>query len=102
MAGLDELWRAQQNAPFPLSCLPLSIDGVKLVQIDAVAGAILTASLLTDGIVRAVDEKKRRDLERHRALIGRALREVPLDAEGRAYFERLDALAGQVLVGIKR
>ena len=96
---LAELWKAQQNATFPASCLPLSIDGVKLVKLDAAAGAILTAALRTDGVVRRLDEAKRRDLERHRDLIRKALREAALDAEGRAYFDRLDALADVVLKG---
>jgi len=99
VADLGDVWRAQQNAQFPTSCLALSIDGVRLVQLDAAAGAILTGSLRTDGVVRPLDEKKRRDLERHHALIARALRELVLDAESRAYFERLDVLADHLLRG---
>lgn len=95
----DDLWRVHQNAPFPASCLALSIDGVRLVGIDAAAGAILTSSLRTDGVVRRIDDGKRGDLSRHRELILRALRELPLDAEGRAYFERLAALSERVLRG---
>jgi hypothetical protein len=94
-----ELWKTQQNAPFPASCLPLSIDGTRLVKLDAAAGAILTAALRTDGVVRRLDETKRRDLERQRELILKALRDVALDAEGKAYFERLAALADVVLRG---
>lgn len=94
---IDDLWRVHQNAPFPASCLPLSVDGVKLVKIDAVVGAILTASLRTDGVVRPLS--KRTDLERHRPLILKALQELPLDPEAKAYFERLAALSERVLKG---
>jgi len=93
------LWRTQQEATFPASCLPLSIDGIRLVKLDAAAGAILTASLRTDGLVRPVPEAKRDDLQRHRELIARALVELPLDADGRAYFERLAFLSTHVLMG---
>jgi hypothetical protein len=96
---LAELWRTQQHATFPASCLPLSVDGVKLVKLDAAAGAILTAALRTDGVVRRLDDAKLRDLERHRDLIRKALREAALDAEGRSYFDRLAALADVVLKG---
>ncbi|HVR83165.1 MAG TPA: hypothetical protein VMU54_02565 [Planctomycetota bacterium] len=93
------LWRTQQEAAFPASCLPLSIDGVKLVKLDAAAGAILTASLRTDGLVRQVSDLKRDDLKRHRELIARVLVELPLDAEAKAYFERLAFLSTHVLMG---
>ncbi|HLY08901.1 MAG TPA: hypothetical protein VKW04_06265 [Planctomycetota bacterium] len=94
-----ELWRVQQEATFPFSCLPLQIDGVRLVKLDAAAGAILTASLRTDGLVRPIPESKREDLKRHRELIARALVEVPLDPDGKAYFERLAFLSTHVLMG---
>jgi hypothetical protein len=94
-----ELWRVHQNAQFPPSCLALSVDGIRLVKIDAVAGAILTASLRTDGVPRPLDEAKRVDLDRHRVLIRKALEGLSLDAEGRAYFERLSALSDHVLKG---
>src|SRR5258708_33538636 len=93
------LWRTQQEATFPASFLPLSIDGIRLVKLDAAAGAILTASLRTDGLVRQVPEAKRDDLKRHRELNARALVELPLDADGRAYFERLAFLSTHVLMG---
>jgi hypothetical protein len=93
------MWRTQQEAKFPASCLPLSIDGVRLVKLDAGAGAILTASLRTDGIVRQVPESKRDDLRRHRELIARVLVELPLDAEAKSYFERLAFLSTHVLMG---
>lgn len=99
MSGPAELWRVQQNAQFPPSCLAQSVDGVRLVKIDAAAGAILTASLRTDGVVRPLDDAKRRDLERHRGLIQKALEDPGLDPEGRAYFERLAVLSEQVLRG---
>ena len=93
------LWRTQQETTFPASCLPLSIDGMRLVKLDAAAGAILTASLRTDGLVRQVPEAKRDELQRHRELIARALVELPLDDDGRAYFERLAFLSTHVLMG---
>jgi len=93
------LWRTQQEATFPASCLPLSIDGIRLVKLDAAAGAILTASLRTDGLVRQVSGAKRDDLRRHRELVARALVELPLDADARAYFERLAFLSTHVLMG---
>jgi hypothetical protein len=99
MASPADLWREHQNAQFPATCLPLSVDGVKLVKIDAVAGAILTASLRTDGVVRRIDDAKRRDLEHHRGLVLRALRDLTLDLEGKAYFERLALLSDRVLKG---
>jgi hypothetical protein len=94
-----ELWRVHQQATFPASCLPLSVEGLKLVKLDAAAGAILTSSLRTDGLVRPVPDAKRDDLRRHRELIARALVELPLDADGRAYFERLAFLSTHVLMG---
>jgi hypothetical protein len=93
------LWREQQEATFPASCLPLTLDGLKLVQLDAGAGAILTASLRTDGLVRPISEVKRDELRRHRERVARALVELPLDADGRAYFERLAFLCTHVLMG---
>lgn len=93
------LWKTQQEATFPASCLPLAIDGVKLVKIDAAAGAILTSSLRTDGLVRPIPDAKRVDLKNHRELIARVLVEVPLDADAKAYFERLAFLSTHVLMG---
>jgi len=99
VADPADVWRAQQNAQFPPSCLPLSIEGVALVKLDASAGAILTASLRTDGLPRPLEDSKRRDLERLRGLILKALGELPLDEEGKAYFDRLAVLADHVLQG---
>ena len=92
MTDPAELWRLHQNAQFPPSCLAL-------VKLDAAAGAILTASLRRDGVVRPLDDAKRRDLERHLALIRKALEDPGLDPEGRAYFERLAVLSEHVLKG---
>jgi hypothetical protein len=97
VTDLAALWLVHQNAQFPPSCLSRSVDGVRLVKIDAVAGAILTASLRTDGVARPLDQAKRADLDRHRALIRRALEDPGLDAEGRAYFDRLASLSEYVL-----
>ncbi len=98
MSDPAELWRTQQNATFPASCLPLAIDGVKLVKLDALAGAILTAALRTDGIARGLPAAKREELRKHRELILRALAETPLDPDGKAYFERLAFLSTHVLM----
>jgi hypothetical protein len=95
----ESVWREQQEATFPASCLPLTIDGLKLVKLDAAAGAILTSSLRTDGQVRHIPEAKRESLRNYRELVARALVEVPLDADGKAYFERLAFLCTQVLMG---
>jgi len=95
----SETWHLHQNAQFPPSCLPLALDGLKLVKLDAAAGALLTASLRSDGVVRPLDEKKRGDLERQRVLILRVLAELTLDPEGRAYFQRLADLSQLVLAG---
>lgn len=97
MAELADVWRTHQNAPFPASCLSLSVRGVPLVKVDATAGALLTASLRTDGKVRRLDDRKRRDLASSRELIEEALERLPLDVEGRSYFDRLSRLSGAVL-----
>ena len=99
MSDPAELWRVHQNAQFPPSCLARSVDGVRLVKIDAAAGAILTASLRTDGVPRRLDDAKRGDLERHRGLIAKVLLDPGLDPDGRAYFERLAVLSEHVLKG---
>jgi len=95
----ETVWREQQEATFPASCLPLAIDGLRLVKLDAAAGAILTSSLRTDGQVRHIPDAKRENLRNHRELIARALVEVAMDADGKAYFERLAFLCTQVLMG---
>lgn len=99
MGEFEDLWRLHQNAQFPPSCLPLSVDGVRLVKIDAAAGAILTGSLRADAAVRPLDPAKRADLDRHLALIVKALRELPLDDEAKAYFGRLSVFSERVLRG---
>src|SRR3954470_24518416 len=94
-----ELWRVHQNAQFPPSCLPLAVGGMKLVKLDAAAGAILTASLRTDGVVRPVDAARRQELQFYSALILEALGNPSLDADGKAYFSRLSVLSDHVLKG---
>ncbi len=89
MAGLPELWSEQQQAAFPASALGVEIDGLPLVKLDARLGALLTASLRTDGLPRALPPVKLEDLSGALALAERALAELPLDAPTRAYFERL-------------
>jgi hypothetical protein len=86
-------WKLHQEAGFPPSCLPISHEGAPLVRLDARAGALLTAALRRDGVPRPlppVQVEELRDLTRS---IGRALDALPLDAVGRAYFERLQRLA---------
>jgi len=95
----EDLWRLHQNAQFPPSCLPLSVDGVRLVKIDAAAGAILTTSLRTDAAVRPLEPAKLLELARLRGLILKSLLELRLDEEARAYFDRLAALSERVLKG---
>lgn len=95
----EDLWRVHQHAPFPASCLALKVDGVPLVKIDAVAGAILTGALRSDGVPRPLSEPKRADLLRQRALIAKVLADVPLDPDARAYFERLATLSDLLLQG---
>ena len=97
MATFADLWRDQQNAPFPFGSLNRSIDGTPLVKIDAAAGAILTGCLRSDAVPRPLDDGRRKELQRLRGLIDRALREGAVDAEGVTYFERLRALADLIL-----
>lgn len=99
MAVPDEVWRGHQQARFPIACLSQSAGGMSLVKLDAGVGAILTASLRTDGRVRPLPEPKRRELERYRELILEVLRDLPLDPEGRTYFERLAELSRAVIQG---
>src|SRR5262245_9885592 len=99
MSESAELWRVHQNSQFPPSCLARSVDGVRLVKIDAVAGAILTASLRTDGVVRPVDEPKRLDLLKYRGLVEKVRLDPSQDAEGHDYFDRLAGLIDLVLKG---
>src|SRR6185295_10443292 len=99
MTDAVELWRFHQNTQFPPSALPLAAGGVKLVKIDAVVGAILTASLRTDGVPRPIDDAKRRDLQFYGALIVEALGDLPLDEEAKGYFKRLGELSDHVLRG---
>jgi hypothetical protein len=99
VGDFEDLWRLHQNAQFPPSCLPRSIDGVRLVKLDAAVGAILTSSLRTDAVVRPLDPAKRADLERHFGLIRKALQDPTLEGEATAYFERLAVFSERVLRG---
>lgn len=94
---VPSVWREHQVAPFPFSCLKQAVSGTPLVKLDAETGACLTASLRTDGIPRALAEDRRAALARCRERVAEALRDVPLDPEARAYFERLETLAAAVL-----
>ncbi len=93
------LWLLHQHATFPASCLAVEVSGLPLVKLDARMGACLTASLRTDGAPRPLPAERREELARCRDLAERAAREAGLDPEGRAYFERLVALADEVLKG---
>lgn len=87
MSELPTLWHDHQRATFPLSAL-------KWVSIDARLGALLTASLRTDGLPRALPPEKREELARAAA---EAVDVLPsLDAGAKAYFERLIMLARAV------
>ena len=99
MVDSADFWRLHQSAQFPPSCLPLSVDGVRLVKIDAAAGAILTASLRTDGVPRPVAESKRLDLLKYRPLVEKVRHDLSIDADGRTYFDRLAILMDLVLKG---
>ncbi|HEX7900921.1 MAG TPA: hypothetical protein VF950_24395 [Planctomycetota bacterium] len=91
MLDLPGLWRAQQQATFPLSAL-------KWVSIDARLGALLTASLRTDGIPRALPPDQREELKKALARAVDVLGQ-DLEAEARAYFERLVVLGKAVAGG---
>jgi len=84
---------------FPPSAVGLSIDGRPLLRLDATAGAVLTASLRSDGIPRPLSAEQRTALEEGRALAQKAAAETVFDAETRGYFGRLAALAAEVLRG---
>ncbi len=90
-------WREHQGAPFPFSCLKLSVAGIPLVKLDAEVGASLTASLRTDGDPRPLGADRRASLFRCCEYVSAVLREVPLDPVARSYFERLEQLATVVL-----
>jgi hypothetical protein len=94
---LPELWKRHQNAPFPSAAVGLTVGDVKLVRLDAEVGAVLTASLRTDGIPRALSAARTMALSAGLDLVRKALREAPLDPETREYFGRLETLALAVL-----
>lgn len=91
MSDLPTLWREQQSATFPASAL-------RWVSIDVRAGAALTASLRSDGVVRPLPEEKLDSLRRALAEAAEVLKE-PLDVEARRYFERLLVLGKAVAGG---
>ena len=90
MIDLPGLWREHQHAAFPAAAM-------KFVAIDARLGALLTASLRSDGLPRALPPEKREDLK---AALDQAVDVLKqeLDVESRAYFERLVVLGRAVLV----
>jgi hypothetical protein len=94
---LSEVWKRHQNAPFPASALGLSVDGQKLVRLDAEVGAALTASLRTDGLPRPLSGARQTALREGLRQIRKALGESPLEPEAREYFLRLEALTQAVL-----
>jgi len=69
------------------------------VKVDAVAGAILTGSLRTDGVPRPINESHRLDLMKYRGLVEKVRHDLSVDAEGHAYFDRLAILIDLVLKG---
>jgi len=89
MTDLPGLWREHQHATFPAAAL-------KFVAVDARLGALLTASLRSDGLPRALPPDKREALK---AALDQAVDVLKqeLDVESRAYFERLVALGRAVL-----
>ena len=97
MDTLADLWRRHQHAPFPAACLAAAVDGTTLLALDASAGACLTASLRSDGVPRPLPPARRAALERDAGLARRFLAAAGGDPEGRAYFERVVALADAVL-----
>lgn len=88
MIDLPGLWREHQHAVFP----PTALDRVS---IDARAGALLTESLRSDGLPRALAPAKRDALRR--ALEEAVAALDSLDDQARPYFERLITLGRAVL-----
>ena len=93
---LPDLWREHQSATFPPRCMEQRIEGITLARLDALAGAILTACLRSDGIIRPLGDAQKEELLRYNLLVRRVLDGYPIDDEGRAYFERLHPLSGVV------
>ena len=91
MIDLPGLWREHQHATFPASAL-------RFVSVDARLGALLTASLRSDGVPRALPPDRREELEREIARAVDVLR-GDLDVEARAYFDRLVVLGRAVAGG---
>jgi hypothetical protein len=99
VSGLADLWREHQHASFPPSCIPLAVDGTRLLALDASAGACLTASLRSDGVPRPLPDAKREELARGRELARRAAADAAVPEDARPYFARLAELADAVLRG---
>ena len=91
MIDLPGLWREHQHATFPAAAL-------KFVAVDARLGALLTASLRSDGLPRALPPDKREALK---VALDQAVDVLKgeLDVESRAYFERLVTLGRVVACG---
>ena len=96
MSSLPELWTEHQRTSFPPSALGMSLDGLPLVKLDARLGALLTASLRTDGVPRALPPAKVDDLRQALGLAARVVAELPLDPPTRAYFARLLTLGDTI------
>ena len=90
MVDLPGLWREHQHATFPPSAL-------KHVAVDARLGALLTASLRSDGFPRALPPERREELGLALEKAVDVLRQE-LDVEARAYFERL-VILGRAVAG---
>ncbi len=96
---LASLWKEQQVAPFLQGSMGLRTGGRPLLKLDVAVGAILTGCLRSDGIPRPLPVEKRSELAECRAELERALADLPLDPESRAYFSRLELLAAAILKG---
>ena len=89
MVDLPGLWREHQHATFPPSALTF-------VSVDVRLGALLTSSLRSDGVPRALPPDRREELKIALDRAVDALGQI-MDADARAYFERLVALGNEVL-----
>lgn len=91
---IEELWKEHESAVFPASCRGMDVRGVDLVVLDAdVAGCVDT---FVSGRKLSLFQL---------AMLGLCYREladvVPaLDGEAKAYYARLDRLAGLVLKAV--
>lgn len=94
---MPALWHEHQSSPFPQDALGLTYRGSTLLRLDARVGALLTASLKTDGRPRALPGKNQAELGHLRGEIADLLRDLPLALAAREYFVRLEALSAAVL-----